>query len=153
MKKILIVIFIIAAFLGGAGYWYLEIYQPRQFAKEFVIIYRDFQVGVRSVIPDQPLQGRDEKTWIKKYEAVTESARTKLNALKPPRKMKPIYKDFVEFLDAFELFISNFKSSSFGQASSAKEREQEQEQARRGNDLDSKIRELIRIYDLKPLTQ
>ena len=148
MKKILIIILILLTVLAGAGYWYVEIYQPKQSAKELVIIYRDFQVGIRSVAPGQSLQGESE--IMKRYETVEEDARDKLNALKPPRKMKPIHKDFVEFLDAFQLFISNFKSGGFDQALS----DQEQEQARRGNDLDSKMQELIKTYpELKPLTQ
>ena len=151
MKKILIVILIIAAFLGGGGYWYFEIYQPKQFAKEFVLIYRDFQVGVRSVIPpDQPAQGLDEKALIKKYAAVVENTRAKLIDLKPPRKMKSIHLDFVELLDAFDLFVSNFEFGNFNQAVSDKE----QELAKRGNDLDSKIQGLIKTYpELKSLTE
>ena len=149
MKKIIIII-IPLAILAGASYWYVQIYQPKQFAKEFIIIYRDFQVGVRGVISNQPKQNGDEKTWIKKYKAVVINTRAKLIALKPPRKMKSIHLDFVELLDAFDLFVSNFEFGNFNQAVSDKE----QELARRGNDLDSKIQELIRTYpELKSLTE
>ena len=144
MKKLLIVILIITAFLGGGGYWYFEIYQPKQFAKEFIIIYRDFQFDVRSAMSNQPVQGGDERTWTKKSKAIVESTRTKLIALKPPRNMQAIHLDFVELLDTFDLFVSNFEFGNFNQAVSDKE----QELARRGNDLDSKIQELIKTYDL-----
>ena len=144
MKKLIIVILVIAAFLGGGGYWYFEIYQPKQFAREFIVVYRDFQFDVRNAISNQPVQDGDEKTWTKKSKAIVENTRTKLIALKPPRKMQAIHLDFVELLDTFDLFVSNFEFGNFNQAVSDKE----QELARRSNDLDSKIQELIKTYDL-----
>ena len=152
MRIFAIAIAILLVIISGAGgYWYFEIYQPKQFAREIVSIYVDFQRGIRSVAPNHPTQDRSEiAAAVQRYEEVVQKTRDKLNTLKPPRKMKPIHKDFVEFLDAFQLFISNFKSGDFDQALSDKE----QEQARRGNDLDSKMQELIKTYpELKPMTQ
>lgn len=148
MKKIIISAVIAILLIAGGTYWYLEIYQPKQFAQKIVVIYRDFQVGIRSVGSDQSLSGQD--VMMERYKMATQEARAKLNAIKPPREMKSIHKDFLEFLDVFQLFISSFKSGGFDQTLN----EKEQEQARRGNDLDSKIQELIKTYpDLKSLTE
>lgn len=145
MKKIILGIVVLVVVLGGAVYWYFEVYQPKQYAKEIVIIYRDFQVNIRGTF-NQP----DEASVKKEFLMVVKNTQAKLNELKPPRQMTLVHQNFIAYLDATEHFLAIFRSGPFDQAIS----DAEKNQMKLGNDLDSKIQELIRAYpELKPLTE
>jgi len=146
MKKIILgVVILVILGLGGGGYWYFEVYQPREFAKELVVVYRDFQISIRGTF-NQP----DEASVKKEFLMVVKNTRTKLNELKPPRQMVVIHKDFIAFLDATEHFMTLFRFGPFNQAIS----DAEKNQTKLGNDLDNKIQELIVTYpELKSLTE
>lgn len=145
MKKIILGIVVLVVVLGGGGYWYFEVYQPKQFAKEVVIIYRDFQVNIRGTF-NQP----DEAFVKREFLMVVKNTQAKLNELKPPRQMTLVHQNFIAYLNATEHFMTIFRSGSFDQAIS----DAEKNQMKLGNDLDSKIQELIKTYPaLKPLTE
>ena len=147
MKKVILVIVILVILgLGGGGYWYFEVYQPRQSAKEIVIIYRDFKINIQNARTDQP----DEASFKKGSLLVVENTRTKLNELKPTEQITLVRKDFIAFLDATKYFLTVFRSGPVNQTLS----DAEKNQTRLGNVLDNKIQELILTYpELKPLTE
>lgn len=146
MKKVILgIVVLVILGLGGGGYWYFEVYQPRQFAKEVVVIYRDFQVSIRATF-NQP----DEASVKKEFLMVVKNTQTNLNQLKPPRQMTLVHQNFIAYMDATEHFLTVFRSGPFNQAIS----DAEKNQMKLGNDLDSKIQELIRTYpELKSLTE
>ena len=147
MKKIILgIVILVILGLGSGGYWYLKVYQPRQFAKEIVIIYRDFKINIQNARTDQP----DEASFKKGSLLVVENTRTKLNELKPTEQITLVRKDFIAFLDATKYFLTVFRSGPVNQTLS----DAEKNQTRLGNVLDNKIQELILTYpELKPLTE
>lgn len=146
MKKVILgIVVLVILGLGGAVYWYFEVYQPKQFAKEVVIIYLDFHVNIRGAF-NQP----DEASAKKESLMVVKNTQAKLNELKPPRQMTLVHQNFIAYLDGAEHFMTIFRSGPFDQAIS----DAEKNQMKLGNDLDSNMQELIRIYpELKSLTE
>lgn len=147
MKKIILGIVVLAILsLGGGGYWYFKVYQPRQVAKELVVIYRDFQVNIQNAATDQP----DEAVFKKESLLVVEGTRTKLNELNPTEQVILVRKDFIAYLDATKHFLTIFRVGPVDKTIS----DAVENQTKLGNDLDSKIQELIRVYPaLKPLIE
>ncbi|MDP3792717.1 MAG: hypothetical protein Q8Q89_03220 [bacterium] len=145
MKKIILgIVILVLLGLGGGGYWYFKVYQPRQAAKEFVLIYRDFQINIQNAATDQP----DEASFKKGSILVVENTRSKLNELKPTEQIILVRKDFIAFLDATKLFLTLFRFGPVNQTIS----DADKNKTRLGNVLDNKIQELIVTYpELKSL--
>lgn len=145
MKKIILgIVILVILSLGGGGYWYFKVYQPGQVAKELVAIYLDFQINIQNAAT-QP----DEAFFKKESLLIVESTRTKLNELKPTEQVTLVRKDFIAYLDATEHFMTVFRLGPINKTIS----DAEKNKTKLGNDLDSKIQELIRTYpELKPLT-
>lgn len=137
MKKIILGIAVLAVVLGGASYWYLKVYQPRQVAKELVAIYLDFKVKMQNAA-SQP----DVVFFKKESLLVVESTRAKLNELKSTEQVTLVRKDFIAYLDATKHFLIIFRVGPVDKTIS----DAVENQTKLGNDLDSKIQELIRTY-------
>lgn len=108
---ILVAVLIVVLTAGALGgiYYYAEIYQPKQYAQEAILIHKDFQVGLVKIgsSPFVPAQSPSDILQIaQRHKDVVEKTREKLNKLKPPRKMKQIHGDFLRLLDTLNTFTS-----------------------------------------------
>lgn len=104
---VVILMVVLAALVLGGIYYYTQIYQPKQYAKEAIPIYKDFQIGLVEIgsSPSVPEQGPSDIVQIaQRHNDVVEKTRQKLNRLKPPRKMKQIHGDFLRLLDTLNTF-------------------------------------------------
>lgn len=108
MKKILIILPVLLIF-GGGGYWYVAIYQVRQYAEAAIPIYREWREGQYSILERSSAIYEKKGAYdfsgafaiLKSLEEFLQQEQTNLSLLKPPLfgVTKQFHSDFLEFMD------------------------------------------------------
>ena len=106
-KPLIVLVVAIILGLGGGGYWYVMIYQPSQFGKDFSGFYKDFQdsgsvMNDRNIKDNRDFNGALDILIKRKY--VITQKRDELMAIRPPW----FNKEMQEVQVAFSMFLEQY---------------------------------------------
>ncbi|MDP3696678.1 MAG: hypothetical protein Q8R55_01445 [Candidatus Taylorbacteria bacterium] len=108
-KPLIVLVVAIILGLGGAGYWYLGIYQQAEYAKVAIPLYQEWDEGQSEILERSSVIFEKREAYdftgafaiLQSLEEFLQQERTKLLLLKPPLFgiTKQFHLDFSEFMD------------------------------------------------------
>lgn len=108
--RIFFAVVIILLLAAEGAYWFLEIYQPAEYARAVIPVYESSLVPGAKENAAETVDADDYAAAAEIFDEKKQSlekTRQGLAALKPPRKMKEFHEDF---LSSLSFFISSFES-------------------------------------------